>query len=76
VVAAGHSLLVIAYHLLKDGTTYHDLGQDYFDKRDTARLQARRLARLEALGLRVPVQPMAQAAYPGLGGPSKPVFSS
>ncbi len=62
VVAVGHSILVIAYHILKDGTSYHELGQDSFDKRDTARIQERPLARLETLGLRVTVQPMAQAA--------------
>jgi hypothetical protein len=27
-VAVGHSILVIAYHILKEGTTYRDLGQD------------------------------------------------
>jgi hypothetical protein len=62
VVATGHSILVIAYHILKDGTTYRELGPDYFDKRDSARIQERLIARLETLGLRVIVEPMAQAA--------------
>jgi transposase len=61
-VAVAHSILVCAYHILKDGTTYRDLGHDYFDKRETVRLQRRLIARLEALGLRVTVEPMAQAA--------------
>ena len=61
-VAVAHSILVIAYHLLKEGTTYHDLGHDYFDQRDTARLQQRLIARLESLGLRVTVEPLPQAA--------------
>jgi len=61
-VAVAHSILVIVYHILKDGTTYRDLGHDYFDKRDTARLQRRLIARLEALGLRVTVEPLAHAA--------------
>jgi transposase len=61
-VAVGHSILVIAYHLLKDGTTDRDLGQDSFDQRDSARLQQRLIARLEALGLRVAVEPALQAA--------------
>jgi transposase len=61
-VAVAHSILVIAYHILKDGTTYRDLGYDYFTQRDTARLQRRLIARLEALGLRVTVEPQAQAA--------------
>jgi transposase len=62
VVATGHSILVIAYHILKDGTTYHELGQDYFDKRDTARIQERLIARLQTLGLRVTVEPMPHVA--------------
>ncbi len=62
VVAVGHSILLIAYHILKDGTTSRDLGQDSFDRRDTARIQERLLGRLRALGLRVPVEPMAPAA--------------
>jgi transposase len=61
-VAVAHSILVIAYHTLKDGTTYRDRGHDYFDKRDTVRLQRRLITRLEALGLRVTVEPLAQAA--------------
>lgn len=62
IVAVAHSILVIAYHLLKEGTTYRDLGHDYFDKRETARLQQRLIARLESLGLRVSVEPLPQAA--------------
>ncbi|MEK7204690.1 MAG: IS110 family transposase, partial [candidate division NC10 bacterium] len=62
IVAVAHSILVIAYHLLKEGTTYRDLGHDYFDKRETARLQQRLIARLESLGLRVTVEPLPQAA--------------
>ena len=62
VVAVGHSILVIAYHILKDGTTYHELGQDYFDKRETARIQERLIARLQTLGLRVTVEPMPHVA--------------
>ena len=60
--AAGHTILLIAYPIVKDGTTYGDLGQDYFDRRDTARIQERLLARLQAIGLRVTVEPIAQAA--------------
>jgi transposase len=61
-VAVAHSILVIVYHILRDGTTYRDLGQDYFDRRDTPRLQRRLVSRLEALGLRVTVEPILQAA--------------
>jgi len=50
-VAVSHSLLVIAYHLLKHGTTYRDLGRDYFDRRDTGQLPRRLIGRLQALAL-------------------------
>ena len=36
-VALGHTLLGIIYHLLQDGTDYVDLGGDYFDRRDRER---------------------------------------
>ena len=62
IVAVAHSLLVIAYHILKEGTVYRELGHDYFDKRDTVRLQRRLITRLESLGLRVTVEPLPQAA--------------
>ena len=49
-VAVAHSILVISYHLLKDGTTFTDLGGDYFDRRDRDALERRLVSRLEALG--------------------------
>ncbi len=61
-VAVAHNLLVIAYHLLKGGTTFQDLGPDYFDRRDTRQLQRRLIGRLEALGLRVSVEPLPLVA--------------
>lgn len=43
-------------------STGPSLGHDYFDRRDTGQLQHRLISRLEALGLRVTVQPLPQAA--------------
>jgi hypothetical protein len=34
-IAVGHSILVIAWHLLTDSCDYQDLGGDYFIRRDT-----------------------------------------
>lgn len=31
-IAVGHAVLVILYHMLKDGTRYQDLGANHFDK--------------------------------------------
>ncbi|MCA1673709.1 MAG: hypothetical protein LC799_16415, partial [Actinobacteria bacterium] len=58
-VAVGHSILVIAWHLLSTGETYTDLGGDYFDKRRTSTHQRRLVAQLEAMGHRVTLEPAA-----------------
>ena len=47
------------YHLLKDGTTYEDLGGDYFDERDQDAVERRLVRRLEALGYKVTVEKAA-----------------
>jgi transposase len=59
IVAVGHSILVIAYHVLKEGTVYEDLGGTYFDARDRKAVSRRLVRRLEALGLTVHVEPTA-----------------
>src|ERR1700710_421357 len=38
-LAVGHSLLCVFYHILKDHTEYKDLGRDYFECREPERLQ-------------------------------------
>ena len=53
VVAVGHSILVIVYHLLSQQTTYQDLGDTYFDARAEAAVRRRAVRRLEALGYQV-----------------------
>jgi transposase len=59
-VAVGHSILVIAWHLLSTGETYNDLGADYFEKRRNSTARQRRLvAQLEAMGHKVTLAPAA-----------------
>jgi transposase len=60
-VAVGHSILIIAYHLLKDCRNYCDLGPNYFDLRDRERTAKRLVQRLEDLGYRVTAEPIAAA---------------
>jgi transposase len=62
VVAVGHSILVIAYHLLQRKTTYEDLGPTYFDERDREGVKRRLVRRLEDLGYQVTVKPVPVAA--------------
>ena len=58
-VAVGHTILIIAYHLLRDGTDYHDLGSRYFDERDRRAVERRLVHRLEGLGYKVSLQQAA-----------------
>ena len=58
-VAVGHSILVIAWHLLADERDYDDLGGDYFTRRDTNRVRSRAVGQLEALGYHVSLEPVA-----------------
>jgi transposase len=61
-LAVGHTILVIIYHLLRDGATYTDLGGDYFDRLDTDRLTRTLVRRLERLGHEVVLKPKESAA--------------
>jgi transposase len=58
-IAVAHSILVIAYHMLRNGTEYRDLGGDYFDNRNKDQLQRSLVKRLEGLGLKVTLAPTA-----------------
>jgi len=49
-IAVAHSILVIAYHMLRNGVDFHDLGADYFDRINTAKLKRYHLRRLAELG--------------------------
>lgn len=61
-VAVGHTILVMIYHLLREGTTYAELGADYFDHLDTDRLTRTLVRRLERLGHEVVLKPKEPAA--------------
>ena len=61
-VAVGHSILVITYNMIKHGTTYSDLGGNYFDLRDRQALERRLVNRLKALGYEVTLEPRQEAA--------------
>jgi len=59
VIAVAHALLRTAYQLLAHGTTYHDPGPDYYDRRHTHRVTRRAIRQLEAQGYRVTLEPAA-----------------
>jgi len=62
ICAVAASLLTAIYHMLKDGTTFQDLGADHFDRRP-ADIKVKRLtAQLAKLGFEVQLNPIAEAA--------------
>lgn len=59
-VAVGHSILVICWHLITNDTDYHDLGGDYFTRRnDPDRHRDRLIEQLHHLGYRVTLDRVA-----------------
>jgi transposase len=57
-LALGHTLLVIIYHLLNRGTTYTELGADFLDRLEPERLPRQLVKRLERLGHKVSLEPV------------------
>jgi len=58
-VALGHTMLLIIYRILKDKTTYQDLGPDYFERKNKEATVRRTIRRLEALGYSVEIHEVA-----------------
>ncbi len=54
-IAVGHTLLTIIYHMLSEQQPYTDLGGNYFDEQDRQGIQKRLVRRLEKLGYQVSV---------------------
>ncbi|HWY59249.1 MAG TPA: hypothetical protein VNZ03_32600 [Terriglobales bacterium] len=64
IIAVASTILTIGYHMLKQGTTYRELGGNYFDKRNLLRTTRRLVKRLEALGHRVILEPTQSPFQP------------
>ncbi len=60
-VASARAILEIAYHLIKEGTVYHDLGPAHYDQRRKDQVQYSLVKRLEGLGYTVILEPRAVA---------------
>jgi transposase len=57
-VVVAHSLLIVIYHVLRDGNPYKELGADYFNNLDTERVQRHHVRRLQQLGYKASLTPM------------------
>lgn len=56
-VAIGRRILTIAYHVIKDGSRYQELGANYLDERRRDRVTRALVRRLERLGYAVDLAP-------------------
>lgn len=61
-IAVGHTILVIAYHVLKKGVAYVELGADYLARIDPGRITRNLVKRLQKLGHKVTLEPLPTAA--------------
>jgi transposase len=61
-VAVGRTILIAAYHILKEEVEYQDLGGDYFVRRDAEKTKRRLIKQLEQFGYQIELKPLAQAA--------------
>ena len=55
-VAVAHTILTIVYHILRTGSTYRELGGNFFDERDREQIIRRQVSRLERLGYHVTLE--------------------
>jgi transposase len=62
VVAVGRHILTLSYYILSTGSTYRELGPDYFDRGQSERLKRRCVRTLERLGHQVTLAPLPAAA--------------
>ena len=60
IIAVAHTLLQIAYYILREGKCYRELGADYFDRLHPNRTKRYLVKRLERLGFQVSLTPAVQ----------------
>jgi transposase len=59
ILAVASSMLTAAYHMLKNGVEYQDLGASHFTRRDREKIILRLVRRINDLGCQVQVVPQA-----------------
>jgi transposase len=58
-VAVGHKILVMAYHIIRNGVPYKELGKDYLLHRREDRIVKNHIKRLRDLGYEVELKKAA-----------------
>jgi hypothetical protein len=62
IVALSHTILIMAYHIIKEQRPYKELGADYFDRLNEQAVIKRLTARFETLGYQVELTKQAAVA--------------
>ncbi len=57
IIGVAASMLTAAWHMLRDGTEWHDLGAAHFDRADAQKTANRLIRRLQQIGYNVQVAP-------------------
>ena len=61
IIAVAASMLTAAWHMLRNGTEWRELGAAYFDRADAKKTATRLIRRLQQIGYAVQVTPLAPA---------------
>jgi transposase len=59
IIAVAHAIVLVIYNIIAKGTVYHDLGAHYFDQRNQDHIIRRAVQRVEQLGFKVTLDPVA-----------------
>ena len=58
-IAVGHKILIMAYHILKNGMPYRELGEDYLYRRREDKIVKSHIKRLKDLGYEIALKKAA-----------------
>jgi hypothetical protein len=67
IMAVAHQLLVIMFHIIRDGSVYQELGANHYEQRNKPKVTRRLIERLEKLGYSVTLQ--AKEPLPAVADP-------
>jgi hypothetical protein len=68
-MAVAHRVLVIAYYIIRDGTIYHEIGGDHYDRQNPERTARKLTQRLERIGFQVTLTKTSEGVQQSLSEP-------
>ncbi len=60
--AVGHTILIMAYHIIKEQCSYREFGPDYFDRLNEEHLIKHLSSRIQSLGYKINIEKLPSAA--------------